>query len=90
MEYLIEVLIYLFAIFGIIFTSISFYEMYDFNKYIDHSYRIFSKRSKNKKNVEIIVRIQGYDEISENKLIEDLKKDNVNLKEISNSIVIEK
>lgn len=90
MEYLVEVLIYLLAILGIIFTSFSLYEMFDMNRYFNRSYRIYTKKSKDQKRVDIIAKIQGYDEIAEKELIESLKKDQVNLKEISNSILIEK
>lgn len=92
MEYLIEILIYLMAIFGIIFTSISFYEMFDLKKYINNTYRIFTKNDIDEdKNVEILIKIKGLDEFEEDKLIEYIKNnEKINIKEISNKIIIEK
>lgn len=92
MEYLIETLIYLLAILGIIFTSISFYEMFDLKKYINNTYRIFTKSNINEdKNVEVIIKIKGLDESEEDKLIKCIKdNETINLKEISNKIIIEK
>ena len=92
MEYLIETLIYLLAILGIIFTSISFYEMFDLKKYINNTYRIFSKNNFNKdKDVEVVIRIKGLNDLEEKKLINHIKSNKtINLKEISNKIIIEK
>lgn len=92
MGYLIETLIYLLAIFGIIFTSISFYEMFDLKKYINNTYRIFSKSSTNiDKKIEVIIKIKGLSELEEDKLIECISDNKgVNLKEISDNIIIEK
>lgn len=91
MEYLIETLIYLLAILGIIFTSISFYEMFDLKKYINNTYRIFSKNSIDKsKNVEVIIKLKGFDEIEEKELIDHIyNSESINLKEISDNIIIE-
>lgn len=92
MECLIETLIYLLAILGIIFTSISFYEMFDLKKYINNTYRIFSKNNFNKdKDVEVVIRIKGLNDLEEKKLINHIKSNKtINLKEISNKIIIEK
>ena len=92
MEYLIETLIYLLAILGIIFTSISFYEMFDLKKYINNTYRIFSKNSIDKtKNVEVIIKLKGLDEIEEKELIDNINNNkSINLKEVSDNIIIEK
>ena len=92
MGYLIETLIYLIAIFGIIITSISFYEMLDLKKYINNTYRIFSKKNNDKnKKIEILIKIKGLDELEEKDLIENIKNnEGINLKEISNNITIEK
>lgn len=92
MEYLIETLIYLLAILGIIFTSISFYEMFDLKKYINNTYRIFSKNSiDTTKNVEVIIKLKGLDEIEEKELIDNINNNkSINLKEISDNIIIEK
>lgn len=92
MEYLIETLIYLLAILGIIFTAISFYEMFDLKKYINNTYRIFSKNNINKnKNIEIVIKLKGFDEIEEKELIDNINNnENINLKEISDNIIIEK
>ena len=89
MEYLIETLIYLLAILGIIFTSISFYEMFDLNKYINNTYRIYSKDECGNKKVEVVIKMYGVDELEEEKIVKILKEDN-NLKDVSNKIIIEK
>ena len=89
MQYLIETLIYLLAILGIIFTCISFYEMFDINKYITNTYRIYSRKNKGEKRVKVIVKIKGFDEIEEDELKNKINNDN-KLKEISNDIIIEK
>lgn len=89
MQYLIETLIYLLAILGIIFTCISFYEMFDINKYISNTYRIFSRKSEGDKKVKIIVKIKGFDEKEEEVLKEKISG-NIELKELSNDIIIEK
>ena len=92
MEYIIETFIYLLAILGIIFTSISFYEMFDLKKYINNTYRIFSRKNiDERKNVEVVIKIRGLDELEEKELIENIKNsESINLKEISNNITIEK
>ena len=89
MEYIIETLIYLLAILGIIFTSISFYEMFDLNRYINNTYRIFSKDDDENNKIEIIVKISGLNELEEENLVKKIKGDN-NLKELANKIIIEK
>jgi len=91
MEIFVETIIYLLAILGIIFTSISFYEMFDLRKYINNTYRIYSKNSDDiERNVEIIVKIEGLNDIEEKDLVDILNSDNVNIKQISNSITIER
>lgn len=89
MEYFIETLIYLLAILGIIFTSISFYEMFDLNKYINNTYRIYSNNSLDSKKVEIIVKLYGIDEVEEESIVNVLKDDD-KIKNISNKIIIER
>ena len=91
MESLVEICIYLLAVFGIIVTSISFYEMFDLKKYINNSYRIFSNnKSKDDKKIDVIIKLNGLDEEEIKDLVQDVKDGNVNLKEISNNIIIEK
>lgn len=89
MEYVIEIIIYLISVFGIVITTMSFYEMFSINKKVDDSYRIFSKLSDNEKKVNVIFKIVGFNEIEEKELINILNKD-TKLKEISNNIIIQK
>lgn len=91
MENLLEICIYLLAVFGIIITSISFYEMFDLKKYINNSYRIFSNNKfKDKKKIDVIIKIKGLNEEEIKELVEDIKDGSTILKEISNNIIIEK
>lgn len=91
MECLVEICIYLLAILGIIFTSISFYEMFDLKKYINNSYRIFTNNKfKDDKKIDVIIKLKGLSEEEIKYLIDDIKDGSVNLKEISNNIIIEK
>lgn len=89
MEIVIEILIYIVAIFGIIITCISFYEMYDFKKYINNTYRIFSKKSSGEKNIEVIIKMEGIEEEEEKAIINKINSDDI-VKEIANTIVIQK
>ena len=91
MECLVEICIYLLAILGIIFTSISIYEMFDLKKYINNSYRIFTnnKFSDNKK-IDVIIKLEGLNDEEIKDLVDDIKDGSANLKEISNNIIIEK
>ena len=89
MEYVIEIIIYLISVFGIVITTMSFYEMFSIKKKVDDSYRIFSKLSDNEKKVNVIFKIVGFNEIEEKELINILNKD-TKLKEISNNIIIQK
>ena len=89
MEYIIETLIYLLAILGIIFTSISFYEMFDLNRYINNTYRIFSKNADENKKVEVIIKIYGFEESEEEDIVKKVKE-NESLKEVADKIIIEK
>lgn len=72
MQSLIETLIYLLGIFGIIFTSISFIEIFNYRNY--NSYKIFNKNYMKNKRVEIVVNISGMDEEDEEDLINMLLK----------------
>lgn len=88
---LLEICIYLLAVFGIIITSISFYEMFDLKKYINNSYRIFSNNKfKDNKKIDVIIKIKGLNEEEIKDLVEDIKDGSTILKEISNNIIIEK
>lgn len=88
MEYTIEILIYLIAIFGIIITSFSIFEM-KYNNVCNNTYRIHSKESENGKDIEIKVIINGLSKEEEKDLVEKLKNDKIYLKDISNTITIE-
>lgn len=89
MECIIETLIYLLAILGIIFTSISFYEMFDLNRYINNTYRIFFKESNNKKNINVTFEIKGFNDNEEEDIIKEISN-NIELKKLVNKIIIKK
>lgn len=89
MECIIETLIYLLAILGIIFTSISFYEMFDLNRYINNTYRIFFKESNNKKNITVTFEIKGFNDNEEEDIIKEISN-NIELKKLVNKIIIKK
>lgn len=91
MNCLAETLIYLLAILGIIFTSMTFFEMFGYNNIINKSYRIFSKNKKGKEKVEVIIRLNNIDENKEKEITELIKNDTfINLREISDDIIVEK
>lgn len=91
MNCLAETLIYLLAVLGIIFTSMTFFEMFSYNNIVNKSYRIFSKNKKGKEKIEIIIRLNNIDENKEKEITELIKNDTfINLREISDVITIEK
>ena len=55
MQCLIDSLVYLVATLGIIFTTMSFYDMFFYGK---RTYRIHSKTSNEDKSVEIIIKLK--------------------------------
>lgn len=89
MQSLIETLIYLLAIMGIIFTSVSFIEIFNYRNY--STYRIFSKNGMKNKRVEIVINIENMDEEEEDDIIEMLLKgEYTNLEDVVDSVRIEK
>ena len=56
MSCLAETLIYLLAVLGIIFTSMTFFEMFFYNGTNNKSYRIFSKNKIGKEKIEVKIR----------------------------------
>ena len=93
MEYFVQTFMYLIAVFGIIFTTISLCELFDLNRYINNTYRIFSKddsRKNSNKNVSVVIKIRGLDDEEEKNLIKEINDGNVDLKSISNNIVVQK
>lgn len=71
MSSLIETLIYLLAIMGIIFTSITFIEIFNYSNYF--SYNLFCKRTKDdEKRVEILVNMKNLTEEEEDELLDIL------------------
>lgn len=89
MQSLIETLIYLLAIMGIIFTSMSFIEICNYKNY--SCYNVFNKgRDKNKK-VEIIINLKNMDEEEENKVVDRiLKGEYKDIKEFVDCVRVEK
>lgn len=93
MQCLLNSIIYLLAIMGIIFTTITFFEMFIQKKTINNSYRIFNKNNEdnNKERVEVVIHIENLDEKEEEKLVKKIvEKNEINLKEIATSISIQK
>lgn len=91
MQILLDSIIYLLAVMGIIFTTISFFEVFVQKRIINNSYRIFINNNENNKNIEVIICIKNLDEEEENELIEKIvKSKNINIEEIANSVIIQK
>lgn len=92
MQCLLNSIIYLLAIMGLIFTSMTFFEMFIQKKTINNSYRIFSNNNENNnKRIEVILQIEGLDKNEEENLIKSIiEKKDINLKEIATSILIQK
>lgn len=89
MQSLIETLIYLLAIMGIIFTSMSFIEIFNYRNY--SSYRLFSKGREKNKKIEIIINMENIDEEEENEIIDILLKgDYTDLEDVVDCVIIEK
>lgn len=88
MENLAQVLIYIIAIMGIIFTTLSFSEIYNYRRI---SYSIFKKKSGPSKNVEIVVKLDGLSKEEEDKILDKLINGKYsNIEEIADSVNIEK
>lgn len=91
MQSLVETLIYLLAVMGIIFTTMTLFEMFTYNKIINKSYRIFNRKSKEPSRIEVVFRVKNMEEEEEKELEKEIKeKDEIKLKEIANTIIIEK
>lgn len=73
MQILIQSIIYLLAVFGIIFTTMSFFEMYIYKSELDNSVN-YTNYTKNSKYVEIIINVKGLSEDEGNKIIEAIKR----------------
>lgn len=91
MQCLLDSLIYLLAIMGIIFTTITYLEIFhQKNKYCN-SYRIYSNLKNKKERVDVIIKLQNADEEKEQEIVNYIKENkNINLKEIADSISIQK
>lgn len=86
---LIETLIYLLAIMGIIFTSITFIEIFNYNNY--SSYKLFCKKENNEKKVEIIINMHNLTEDEEDELLDILLEGNyTDLEKIVDTVRVEK
>lgn len=73
MQILIQSVIYLLAVFGIIFTTMSFFEMYIYNSELDETDE-YNKYKNKSKYVEIIVNMKGLTKDEETKIIEAIKR----------------
>lgn len=89
MASLIETLIYLLAIMGIIFTSITFIEIFNYDNY--SSYNLFCKKENNEKKVELLINMQNLTEEEEDELLDVLLKgDYTDLEKIVDTVRVEK
>lgn len=104
MQCLLDSIIYLLAILGIIFTTITFFEMFIQKRIINNSYRIFSKNIENNnkekdinninynnKKIDVVIHIENLDKKEEKDLVRSiLENENINLKNIATTITIQK
>ncbi len=91
MQCLLDSLIYLLAIMGIIFTTITYLEIFNQKNKYCNSYRIYSNLKNKKERVDIIIKLQNVDEEKEQEIVNYIKENkNINLKEIADSISIQK
>ena len=90
MASLIETLIYLLAIMGIIFTSITFIEIFNYCNY--SSYNLFCKRTKvDEKRVEILVNMKNLTEEEEDELLDILLTgDYTDLEKVVDTVRVDK
>lgn len=88
MIYFINTVIYLLAIFGIVITSMSIYEMFDINNSYN-TYRIFSKNNQSDNDIKLIVKLKNIDDIKEKEIVSILDN-NDELKSVFDEIIIEK
>ena len=91
MSCLAETLIYLLAVLGIIFTSMTFFEMFFYNGINNKSYRIFSKNKIGQEKIEVIIKLNNVSDKTEENITKIIKNNElINLREISDVITIEK
>lgn len=92
MQLFVETIICLLAILGIIYTTITLFEMFIQKKQINNYYRIFNKNNENNnKKVEIVIHIKNLDKKDEDLLVKKiLNNKEIDLKEISTAIIIQK
>lgn len=90
MSSLIETLIYLLAIMGIIFTSITFIEIFNYSNY--SSYNLFCKKNKDdEKRVEILVNMKNLTEEEEDELLDILLTgDYTDLEKVVDAVRVDK
>ena len=87
MQCLIDSLVYLVATLGIIFTTMSFYDMFFYGK---RTYRIYSKVVNEDKNVEVVIKLRNLNDQEEEDIVKMIREsESVNLKEIANCILIQ-
>lgn len=72
MNTFVETLIYLFAIMGIILTTMSFFDMFNYKDLANNSYKLFGKNSMKPKRVDIVITIQGYNEEESEQLVDKI------------------
>ncbi len=89
MNGIIETLIYLLAIMGIIFTSMSFFEVFS-NRYTQN-YKIFSKNNMKNKKVEVIINLKNIDEEEEEEIVDVLINGEYNnLEDVVDAVKVQK
>ncbi len=90
MQCLINSMIYLVAIMGIIFTTLTLFEMFAQEKK-QSTYRIYNKCGEFDGKVEVIVKLKCVEEEEEKKIVKMIKgNEKIDLKDIASCIIIEK
>lgn len=88
MESLVETIIYLIAILGIIFTSMSVFTMFTDRNII--TYKVFKKRKAKQKSIEVILKFNEIDDEEQKNVIDMIKNGNYNnIQEVIDVLKIE-
>lgn len=90
MHSLLETLIYLLAIMGIIFTTMSLFEIFNYKNICQNSYRFLKKNSMKDKRVEIVINVENLTQEEEEEILDILLTgDYTDINDIADSIKIE-
>ena len=89
MQNLIEVIIYLFAVMGLIFTSLTFFEVYNCKDGKESEFILCNKKSIKDKSVQIVIEIRNLTKFEENAILEKIEKGEYeNIKDIADGIEV--